>query len=121
MTNRVLVVTEDPAFIQEVRSELGGAAAVVACLGQGHCAMKQRGTCSLAAGADYVLVDVPAGGAFHDHHKGIAGITYAERLAETHPDSSVALCMADAPQPPNAFLKRTDVLAIVSADMTNIG
>jgi hypothetical protein len=119
MTNRVLVVTEDPTFIQEVRSELGGEAAVVACLGpgQGHCAMEHRGTCSLAAGADYVLVDVPAGGTFHDHYKGIAGISYAEKLAETHLGSAVALCMDDAPDPPSAFLRRADVLALIGADM----
>ena len=113
-------MTEDPAFAAEVRNGLGPDAFVTTCLGpgQGHCSMEERGRCGLASQADFVLVDVPAGGVFFDHYRGIPAITYAERLAETHPSADVILCSADERGGRRAFLTRPDAIEFISSNET---
>lgn len=119
MSRRVLVVTEDPYFIEEVRARLGTRATVSACLGPGHarCAMEERGICGLAQAADLALVDVPATGCFHDHYRGIPAISYAERLAETHPRTRVVMCTSVASTERSAFLPRSEALDILPLNL----
>ena len=111
-------MTEDPAFAAEVRDGLGPDAFVATCLGpgQGHCLMEERGSCGLASRADFVLVDVPAGGAFYDHYRGMPAITYAGRLAEIHPSTDVILCSADESGGRRAFLTRPDAIAFITSN-----
>lgn len=115
MSPRTLVVTEDPDFIVEMRSLVDPAISVIACLGpgQGHCAMEQHGTCPLAEKADLVVVDAPCDGAFHDHYKGIPAISYAEKLAETHPQTRVVLCSPVERSGASAFSTRHEVVGLI--------
>lgn len=88
----VLVVSEDPSFIQRVRetvSEMG--VRVIACLGPAAspCFLDDTGMCPLAAGVSVVLVDAPPGGAFRYHWHEIGAADYAERLQRAHPGTFV--------------------------------
>ena len=116
---RVLVVTEDPSFVEEVRSKFGGVRQIVACLGpaQRSCLMDRYGMCSLAEHSEFVLVDSPATGAFNDHYHGIPAISYAERLAETHPRTEVIMCdPLRHGEGPSAFLSRQAALQVIEEE-----
>src|SRR5688572_28149574 len=112
---RVLIVTEDPAFLETVRKTLDSFD-VVACMGPGQraCLMDRDGVCALAQRSDVALVDTPVTGEFFDHYRGIPAITYAEHLAEAHPDTEVVLCdplrHGDVP---SAFLSRDAALSLI--------
>ncbi|HYI46451.1 MAG TPA: hypothetical protein VE174_13420 [Actinomycetota bacterium] len=94
---RVLLVTEDPFFIEEARGvlELAGAR-VVSCLGPAHtaCNLYARGSCPLAQRSDIALVDSSAEGEFRYHSTAIPSGEYAEGLQRNHPGAHVLLCGA---------------------------
>lgn len=116
MKRRVLVVTEDPAFANDVRDAAGPETAVLTCLGPAQigCLMDKRGSCALAARSDVALVDSPPTGDFFDHYRGIPSILYAERLARAHPDTQVVLCNAAVRgDHPSAFLPRGSALRLI--------
>lgn len=97
MTARILLVTEDPYFIQEANAVLSWSGAkVTSCLGPAHteCELDRRGRCPLAARADMTLVDSPAGGRFRYHTADVGAGEYAERLQRAHPRDHVVLCGA---------------------------
>lgn len=88
----VLVVSENPDFIERVRetvSELG--VRVIACLGPAAspCFLDDTGTCPLAAGVSVVLVDAPPDGAFRYYWHAVGAADYAERLQRAHPGTFV--------------------------------
>jgi hypothetical protein len=115
MRKRVLVVTEDPDFLEVVRERLD-TFDVVACMGpaQRSCLMDRDGVCGLAQRSDLVLVDSPVTGEFFDHYHGIPAISYAERLAGAHPDTEVVLCdPVRHGEVPNAFLSRDAALHLI--------
>jgi hypothetical protein len=90
----VLLVTEDPFFIEEARSALGSdGIRMVACLGPAHssCPLLEHGSCSIAEHVGVVLVDSPSTGAFSHHAFSIAAGEYAETLQSHHPSSRVLL------------------------------
>ena len=92
--SRVLVVTEDPNFVEQARETLiGDGANVVACLGpvQSECLLDSDGGCSLAARARVVIVDPPPGGFFRRYEQHVAADVYAERLVRFHPGLFVLL------------------------------
>ena len=115
MARRVLVVTEDPAFLEEARRRLSSFE-VVACMGpaQRSCLMERDGVCALAQRSDLALVDSPVTGEFFDHYRGIPSISYAEHLAEAHPDTEVILCdPVRHGEVPSAFLSRDAALHLI--------
>lgn len=115
MPRRVLVVTEDPAFLEQVRDRLSSFE-VVACMGpaQRTCLMERDGVCALAQRSDLALVDSPVTGEFFDHYHGIPAISYAEHLAETHPGTEVILCdPVRHGEVPSAFLSRESALHLI--------
>ena len=117
MRKRVLVVTEDPDFLEAVRERLNPLD-VVACMGpaQRSCLMDRDGVCSLAQRSELALVDSPVTGEFFDHYHGIPAISYAERLAEAHPDTEVVLCDASRHgEIPSAFLSRDAALRLIES------
>lgn len=90
----VLVVSEDPFFVDAVHgdlSALGGR--VVGCMGpaQSVCELYEHGYCPLADHADVVIVDTPATGTFSRGSISIPAGTYAGKLSERHPGSLVLL------------------------------
>lgn len=96
---RVLVVSEDPFFIEAVRTLVvteGGR--VVACLGPAAspCILDQKDVCPLAAGSAIAIVDAPPEGVFRYHWKEISAGHYAERLQAAHPQTYVLLSATDA-------------------------
>lgn len=115
MCKRVLLVTEDASFVEEVREALDSFD-VVACMGpaQRSCLMGRDGVCALAKRSDVALVDAPVTGEFFDHYHGIPAISYAEHLAEAHPETEVVLCdplrHGDVP---SAFLSRDAALHLL--------
>jgi len=117
MGKRLLVVTEDPVFLEAVRGRLNSFD-VVACMGpaQRSCLMERDGVCGLARRSDLALVDSPVTGEFFDHYHGIPAISYAERLAEAHPDTEVVLCDASRHgEIPNAFLSRDTAMQLIES------
>lgn len=94
---RILVVTEDPFFIEEVRDRFRPTGSkVMACLGpsQSPCLMEVSGTCTLAEHSSIVVVDSPRSGVFAGRWGMIPAGTYAEKLSQRHPDSFVILAGA---------------------------
>lgn len=94
LTPAVLVVSEDPSFIESVRDLCrcsGGQ--VAACLGpsQSPCLMDVKGTCVLAEHADVILVDSPRTGVFGGRWGTLPAGAHAEKLAARHPDAFVVL------------------------------
>lgn len=76
--------------------------------------MDRDGRCSLAENSEFALVDSPVTGAFYDHYHGIPAISYAERLAETHPGTEVILCdPLQHGEVPSAFLAREVALQVI--------
>lgn len=93
-TTRVVIVSEDPAFIEEVRGELEDASTkIVACLGPtaSPCHLDDKQACPLVGRSQIVLIDAPAGGYFRRHWKQVAAWDYADRLQKAHPLSLVVL------------------------------
>lgn len=84
--------------------------------------MDRDGRCSLAENSEFALVDSPVTGAYVDHYHGIPSISYAERLAETHPGTEVILCdpllHCDAP---SAFLSREAALLLIQEKSSSDG
>lgn len=116
MPTRVLIVTEDPFFVETTRNELGADFQVTACLGpaQRACLMERDGTCALAQHSRFVLVDSPVTGVFYDHYHGIPTISYASRLADAHPGANVVMCDPVAHgEVPSAFMPRADAVALI--------
>lgn len=117
MTQRteVLIVSEDPAFLERARSEfLEVGIWTVACLGPAGspCLLDTNGFCSIARHALAALVDSPRTGVFEMGDDRIGAGTYAERLAEIHPDLFVVLVgdSADAgPSPDVAHARDRDI------------
>lgn len=94
----VLVVSEDPAFIERVRGmvdQLG--IRVIACLGPAAspCFLEDSGVCPLADGVSVVLVHSPPGGTFRYHWRQIPAAEYAQRLQTAHPGTFVILSSRD--------------------------
>ena len=90
----VLIVSEDPFFIEEARRSLRpDGHRVVGCLGPSHssCPLLERGTCPLAEHADFVLVDSPESGEFRYHAFDITAGKYAETLQDHHAATRVLL------------------------------
>lgn len=91
---RILVVSEDPFFIEHVRElvEFEGGR-VIACLGPAAspCILDRKAVCPLAATSSVVIVDSPPAGAFRYHLTGIAAGDYAARLQRAQADSYVIL------------------------------
>lgn len=93
----ILVVTEDPRFMERVRYRYReDGFKVVACLGpsQSSCLMDTNGTCGLVEHSSVVLVDSPRSGVFGGRWGTIPAGTYAEKLASRHPDAFVVLSAA---------------------------
>lgn len=91
---RVLLVSEDPAFIHRTGQELQPRGAkVVGCLGPAHthCVLEDGHSCPLAAHATIAVVDSPPSGSFTRHMKGVRSSVYAQTLQRTHPDCTVIL------------------------------
>ena len=98
-TERVLVVSEDPLYIESVRSVAAPkGACVVACLGPAAspCILDEKAICSLAETSSIVFVDSPPSGAFRGHRGEIPAGDYAERLQRSHPHTHVVLVDAVA-------------------------
>jgi hypothetical protein len=94
---RILVVSEDPFFIEEANAVLSCAGArVVGCLGPAHtdCDLCVKGSCAFASSVAVVLVDSPRSGTFRYHTVGIPAGEYAEALQRHHPETHVMLCGA---------------------------
>jgi hypothetical protein len=120
--SRMVLVTEDPSFIDDVRRAVGRTHTVLTCLGpaQGGCLMDKRGTCPLVSRSELTLVDSPPTGDFFDHYHGIPSILYAERLAQAHPGTEVLMCNpAVQPNQPSAFLTRTQALDLINQRFTD--
>lgn len=95
---RVLVVTEDPEFIEQARTTLGpDGLETCACLGpaQADCLLDTKGSCSLADSARAVIVHAPDSGVFRRHEREISATDYTERLARSHPRTFVVLTSPD--------------------------
>lgn len=93
-TVALLVVSEDPEFVERVRERCRPSGSqVIACLGpsQSPCLMDVKKTCGLAATADVVLVDSPPTGVFGGRWGTLPAGNYAEKLAARHPDAFVIL------------------------------
>lgn len=91
---RVLAVSEDPDYIQDLRGAVEErGATLVACLGPAAspCFLDKREVCPLAASSDIVLIDAPPSGCFKNHSLEIEAGDYAERLQRAHPDILVVL------------------------------
>lgn len=89
---RVLVVSEDPFFVESVRAvaELVGGT-VVACMGPAAspCALDEEAICPLVARSSIVMVDPPPSGAFRYHMTHISAHDYAARIRGAHPHTHV--------------------------------
>lgn len=98
-TERVLVVSEDPFYIESVRSVAApGGGRVIACLGPAAspCILDEKAICSLAETSNVVLVDSPPSGSFCSPLREISAGDYAERLQRAHPHTCVVLVDAAA-------------------------
>ena len=118
--DRILVVSEDAFFIEEVRGNLEAEGAVViACLGPAAspCVLERDDACPLAEGCGFVLVDAPPSGVFRYHDRDLPAGTYAERVQRAHPSTYVILIA-----PVHARVGTTGEVAPVSrrADAVNI-
>ena len=90
--DRVLVVTEDPSFIADIRAVAEAERArVIACLGPAAspCFLDTLGRCPLAASCRVVVVESPPSGSFKYRLKDIPAGEYAERLQRVHPNTHV--------------------------------
>ena len=97
--DRILVVTEDPSFIEQVRAAFDGEGTdVIGCLGPtaSTCFLLVEGLCPLAEGCRVVVVESPPGGSFKNHLTDIVAGDYAERLQRAHPDAFVLLIPASS-------------------------
>lgn len=95
--SRILVVSEDPFFVEEARAVLEWTgASVVSCLGPAHarCDLYFKGSCPLARRARIALVDAPTSGRFRYHGNDIQAGRYAEDLQRAHSRTHVFLCGA---------------------------
>lgn len=93
----VLLVSEDVEFLVGARQKLAAAGVTArACLGpaQSPCLLDRAGSCSLARHATVAIVDSPVSGSFERHTRSVRSGTYAERLAQAHPDIFVLLAGA---------------------------
>jgi hypothetical protein len=109
---RILLVTEDPYFIQETTAVLEWSGAkVISCLGPAHtdCYLYDKGSCPLARSVDIALVDSPQDGEFRYHATEIAAGAYAESLQRGHPQTHVVLCGA-----PEGFSGPTGEVGLVA-------
>jgi len=90
----VLVVSEDPTFIANIRERFAGIGAVVACVGpgDGRCNLDLKGACRLVDHADVAIVDPPPSGAFSRAWHKVPATDYAERIAAHYPETFVILC-----------------------------
>lgn len=110
--DRVLVVTEDPSLITEVRAVADSEGTrVIACLGPAAspCFLDDKGLCPLAASCRVVIVESPPGGSFKHHLTDIAAGDYAARLQRAHPGSYVLFIPAR-----NALSGPTGEVAVVT-------
>lgn len=90
----ILVVTEDPVFLDDVWQGLTKAGHTVrGCLGPAHapCELEEHGFCRLACDADVVLVDALDHGAFYTRGRVVGAAGYAARLALAYPRARVFL------------------------------
>lgn len=97
LENKVLVVSEDPYFIDEANAVLRCVGArTIGCLGPAHtdCDLYVEGFCPLAGSADFVIVDSPTSGRFTYHSVEIPSGEYAEALQRRYPGAFVVLCGA---------------------------
>lgn len=88
----VLVVSEDPGYIDSVYDRLTPlGATVVGCLGPASspCQLDVKKTCSLASHARIVLIDAPPSGDFYGRSASVSAADYASRLAQAHPGSLI--------------------------------
>ena len=98
----VLVVSEDPAFIERVRATVTESGLrLIACLGPtaSPCFLDDSGVCPLAAGASIALVDAPPGGSFRYHWHQVPAAEYAEKLQRAHPGTFVVVSSRDDSSP----------------------
>ena len=120
MTQRkeVLIVSEDPEFLERARSEfLDAGIWTIACLGPAGspCLLDLKGFCSIARHALAALVDAPPTGVFQRRGDRIGAGSYAERLASLHPELFVVLAgasTADAGPSPNVAHARDKEVAV---------
>ncbi|MGI8708921.1 MAG: hypothetical protein ACR2LG_12095 [Actinomycetota bacterium] len=94
LSPRVLVVSEDPCFIERARAIVGTEGGrLIACLGPtaSPCILDEKLVCPLAARTAVALVDAPAGGVFRHHWREIPAGDYAVRLQRAHPQTFVIL------------------------------
>lgn len=94
----VLIVSEDPDFIEETRAVLQSKTApVISCLGpaQSECELDVGGWCPLASHVGMVIVDAPQNGVFRWHQWELPAGSYASRLARIHPSAFVLLVGAE--------------------------
>ena len=94
---RVLVVSEDPYFLDEASIVLGyDGVRVVGCLGPAHtaCELYVNGSCPLTMHSDVVLVDSPKSGEFRYRLEAVPAGKYAEDLQRRHVGAHVLLCGA---------------------------
>ena len=125
MTRRteVLIVSEDPAFLERARSEfLEVGIWTIACLGPAGspCLLDTKGFCSIARHALAALVDAPSTGVFASRGERIGAGTYAGRLADVHSDLFVVLAgdSPDAgPSPEVAHVRDRDMAISLIASM----
>lgn len=90
----ILIVTEDPVFLDDAWRVLHDSAHVVrGCLGPAHarCDLYEHGYCPLADAADTVIVDAPENGAFTSRGRVVGAAAYAARLSLACPDTRVVL------------------------------
>jgi hypothetical protein len=90
----VLVVSEDPHFIERVRDlTLAERGRAVACLGPAAspCFLDESEYCPLASKSRTIIVDAPAGGSFRGCSGEIPAGSYAERVQRAHSDAYVLL------------------------------
>lgn len=118
--DRILVVSEDAFFIEEVKEKIGAEGGnVIACLGPATspCVLEREDACPLAEGCGFVLVDAPEDGVFRYHSRDLPAGTYAERVQRAHPSSYVILIA-----PPDARVGTTGEVAPVGrrSDALNI-
>lgn len=97
--SRLLVVSEDPAFVEQVRSAVAVGVQVVACLGPtaSDCVLEDQASCPLAERSSVVLVDQPPGGVFRYHWKHLSAPDYADLLQRVHPSAVVLLTSGESP------------------------
>jgi hypothetical protein len=93
-TTDIIVVSEDPYFIEEANAVLSRVGArVIGCLGPAHtdCDLYDKRLCALAGHAAIAIVDSPRSGTFRYHTVEYASGEYAEALQRRHPEAHVIL------------------------------